>query len=316
MLPKLKKWLPMIVVCAVAAFAVWSVALTLTAADADEPSAKAAAGAQRTVAGDEGEHEPVPQPGWVSGNGIVEPADREVKLGADAQGLISKIDVKEGDPVKAGQTIVELLDDADRSAVAAAEAELAGAQARAKLSDANAARAKRLAASGAATTQEQDQAIYQDEIDQAAVASAQARLGQARAELDRKIVRSPIDGTVLQLIVRAGEYYNPQSSGASLATIGDLSKIRVRIDVDERQVAGLKVGQKGYVTAKAFGDRKFEGHVVEIARRMGRKNVRTDEPTERIDTKIREVVLELDDGHDLVQGLRVIGYLEPEPTRS
>ena len=189
-------------------------------------------------------------------------------------------------------------------------------QARAKLSDANAARAKRLAASGAATTQEQDQAIYQDEIDQAAVASAQARLGEARAELDRKIVRSPIDGTVLQLIVRAGEYYNPQSAGASLATIGDLSKIRVRLDVDERQVAGVKLGQKGYVTAMAFGGRKFEGHVVDIASRMGRKNVRTDEPTERIDTKIREVVLELDDGRDLVQGLRVIGYLEPEPARS
>jgi HlyD family secretion protein len=37
------------------------------------------------------------------------------------------------------------------------------------------------------------------------------------------------------------------------------------------------------------------GKVVEVARRMGRKNVRTDDPTERIDTKILEVVLELDD---------------------
>jgi HlyD family secretion protein len=42
---------------------------------------------------------------------------------------------------------------------------------------------------------------------------------------------------------------------------------------------------------------------------MGRKYVRTDEPTERIDTKILEVVLELDDGHKLVPGQRAFGFL-------
>jgi len=42
---------------------------------------------------------------------------------------------------------------------------------------------------------------------------------------------------------------------------------------------------------------------------MGRKNQRTDDPTERIDTKIREVVLELDDARELVPGLRATGYL-------
>jgi hypothetical protein len=42
---------------------------------------------------------------------------------------------------------------------------------------------------------------------------------------------------------------------------------------------------------------------------MGRKNQRTDDPTERIDTKIREVVLELDEAKELVPGLRAIGYL-------
>jgi hypothetical protein len=43
---------------------------------------------------------------------------------------------------------------------------------------------------------------------------------------------------------------------------------------------------------------------------MGRKNIRTDDPTERIDTKILEVVLELDESKDLVPGMRVVAYIE------
>jgi hypothetical protein len=46
---------------------------------------------------------------------------------------------------------------------------------------------------------------------------------------------------------------------------------------------------------------------------MGRRNVRTDDPTERTDTKILEVVLELEDPADLVPGLRVMSFVERGP---
>jgi hypothetical protein len=91
-------------------------------------------------------------------------------------------------------------------------------------------------------------------------------------------------------------------------TLGDVSKVRVRLDIDERFIGSVFVGQPGYVVVEAY-NKKFPGKVVEIAQRMGRKNQRTDDPTERIDTKIREVVLELEDAKDLVPGLRAIGYL-------
>jgi HlyD family secretion protein len=54
---------------------------------------------------------------------------------------------------------------------------------------------------------------------------------------------------------------------------------------------------------------KFTGKVSEIGRRMGRKNVRTDDPTERLDTKILEVVIDLDEVGRLVPGLRVSAYI-------
>lgn len=142
----------------------------------------------------------------------------------------------------------------------------------------------------------------------AKVAAALARRDQAQATVDRLTVRSPIAGEVLALKYRAGEYVSP-GAGDALVVVGDTTKLRARIDIDEREVARVRVGQLGYVTALGFGGRRFAGKVTEVGRRMGRKNVRTDDPTERIDTKILEVILELETSQELVPGLRVVGLV-------
>jgi HlyD family secretion protein len=68
---------------------------------------------------------------------------------------------------------------------------------------------------------------------------------------------------------------------------------------------------EAYVKAEAYGDRRFTGKVVRIGEALGRKNVRTDEPTERVDTKILETLIELDPGQTLPIGLRVDAFLKP-----
>jgi HlyD family secretion protein len=79
--------------------------------------------------------------------------------------------------------------------------------------------------------------------------------------------------------------------------------------VDEADVARLRDGQAAYVTADAFGQRRFTGRVVRVGQVLGRKNVRTDEPTERVDTKVLETLIELVDGHELPLGLRVQAFI-------
>jgi multidrug efflux pump subunit AcrA (membrane-fusion protein) len=93
-------------------------------------------------------------------------------------------------------------------------------------------------------------------------------------------------------------------------TLGDCQILRVRVEVDESDVAQLRVGQRAYVTARTFGDRKFWGRVVQVGEQLGKKNVETDEPTEHIDKKILETLVQLDEGHELPVGLRVDGYIE------
>jgi HlyD family secretion protein len=139
---------------------------------------------------------------------------------------------------------------------------------------------------------------------------AAARRDQAKAQLERLTIRATSAGEVLQLKVRPDEYYAP--GGDPIAILGDTRRLRVRMDVDEREIARVALGANAFATSTAFPGRRFHGKVVEIGRRMGRKNVRTDDPVERIDTKILEVVFQLDDRQGLVPGLRVVGYIEPQ----
>ena len=136
---------------------------------------------------------------------------------------------------------------------------------------------------------------------------SKARREQSQAQLDRLTVVAPQAGEILQVKGRAGEYYNVQ--GEPLLVLGDTSVLRVRVDIDERDIGRVAIGADAVATTDAFRDRVFKGKVVEMARRMGRKNVRTDDPNERIDTKILEVVFELEETKPLVPGERVTGYL-------
>lgn len=90
--------------------------------------------------------------------------------------------------------------------------------------------------------------------------------------------------------------------------------VHVRVDVDETDVSKVNVGQRVDVTADAYGKQKFWGHVVRVGQQLGPKNVRTDDPTKRVDTKILETLVELDPGSHLPDGLRVDAFIVPDGT--
>ena len=142
---------------------------------------------------------------------------------------------------------------------------------------------------------------------------AQAQLEEAQARYDKTFIRAPIDGAVLRKHHRSGESVSNSSTVPDpILTIGDRKTLRVRVDVDETDVGKVRVGQKAYVTADAFGKQKFWVRVVRVGQQLGPKNVRTDEPAEKIDTKILETLVELDPGAQLPDGLRVDAFIVPE----
>jgi len=156
-----------------------------------------------------------------------------------------------------------------------------------------------------------DQAREEDRsLAEANLQLSRAQLQEAQARYEKTFIRSPINGLVLRKHHRNGESVSNSSTAPDpILTVGDDHVLRVRVEVDETEVSKVHVGQKAYVTADAYGQRKFWGHVVRVGEELGRKNIRTDEPTEHVDTKILETLVELDPGADLPVGLRVDGYI-------
>ncbi|MDR3674718.1 MAG: efflux RND transporter periplasmic adaptor subunit [Acidobacteriota bacterium] len=149
------------------------------------------------------------------------------------------------------------------------------------------------------------------EMARAAVQLAQADLEQSQAKYQKTFIRSPLDGVILRRHHRGGEIVVSSANNPDpVFTLGDCHVLRVRVDVDESDVAQLRVGERAYVTARTFGDRKFWGQVVQVGEQLGKKNVETDEPTEHVDKKILETLVQLDEGHEFPVGLRVDGYIE------
>lgn len=143
---------------------------------------------------------------------------------------------------------------------------------------------------------------------EAEVTAARARLEEARALYEKTFIRAPIGGVVLRKHLKAGESVSEQRD-TPIVTLADLSTLRVRVDVDETDVGKVRVGQRAYVTADAYGQQKFWGRVVRVGRILGKKNIRTDKPTERVDTKILETLIELEGAPALPVGLRVDAYI-------
>jgi ABC exporter DevB family membrane fusion protein len=150
-------------------------------------------------------------------------------------------------------------------------------------------------------------------IARAQIELARAKRDLAQAELEQATVRSPIDGTVLRITRHAGEIISTFTD-PNIMTIGDVSHLRVRAEVDEADIGKLQIGMPAYVTAEAFGDKRFPGHLVRKGKMLGKKNVHTDDPHEHLDTKILEVVIDIDQPGELLPGLRVNAFMTAPKT--
>jgi HlyD family secretion protein len=144
----------------------------------------------------------------------------------------------------------------------------------------------------------------------AAVALAEAQVAEARAQLDKTVIRAPIDGAILRRFRKSGEVVSPQTGTNLIILMADTSRLRVRVDVDETDVAKLAVGQRVSIKADAYGNRRFGGVVTRVGQMLGAKSVRTDEPTEKNDTKVLQTLVDLDSDVKLPIGLRVDVFIQ------
>jgi HlyD family secretion protein len=140
---------------------------------------------------------------------------------------------------------------------------------------------------------------------------ARSELAAAQAAVDKLTIRAPVAGTVLQVNARLGELASPQGT-QPLILLGDVSALRVRAELDERDYGEIKIGQQALVRAAAFRGRDFAGKVAFIAPLVepGRINARGQRNVTDVD--VVEVLVELAEPDLLAVGMKVDVYFRPD----
>ena len=217
----------------------------------------------------------------VKATGEITP-EKRVEISAKVVGEIINLPVVEGQEVRAGQLLLEIERDLYEAArnqarAAARQAEVSVRRQEVQLADAqrNMRRTKELIADGLVSQEALDAAQLaldtaevELEAQQHAVEQYRSALQRAEDDLARTTIRSPMDGTLIQLNAEQGETVVPGTTnlpGSVIMTIADMSVLLAEVEVSEVDVVNVSLGQEAEITVDALGSDPEKGRVVEIA---------------------------------------------------
>ncbi len=145
----------------------------------------------------------------------------------------------------------------------------------------------------------------------AKVALAEGALRRERIMLEKTMLLAPTDGVVLRVLGEPGELVAPNDD-RHMVTLVNRERTRVRAHVEELDAMRVAVGQKAVVTAEGEPDQSYAGVVQSCSPYVVPKSQRHLKPGELFDIRVREVIIELADGADLLVGLPVDVFIEPQ----
>ena len=230
----------------------------------------------------------------VSASGKIQP-QRLVNISADTMGRVTNLAIEEGQRVQKGQFLLQIDPRNLTSAVNQTEASLAAARsqmeqlrvssesARAALKQAqdNLTRQQQLWKQGLTTKEALDTAESQFKMRQAEANAAErqvetqrlrmqqeeASLENARYNLSKVRIESPINGIITRRNIEEGETVvigTMNNAGTVLLTVADMSVIEAEVEVDETDIPTVQLGQKAKITIDAMPGKTFTGKVTEI----------------------------------------------------
>jgi multidrug resistance efflux pump len=134
---------------------------------------------------------------------------------------------------------------------------------------------------------------------QAEVAQVQAQLEQTQVDLDRLKVRALVDGEVLQVNVRPGEFVGAPP-GQALVVLGNLDRLHVRVDVDEHDIPRFRPGQPARAVIRGLPGKPLPLTFVRVEPYVVPKKALTGDNKERVDTRVLQVIYALEPGSQRV----------------
>jgi len=237
----------------------------------------------------------------VSATGKIQP-ETEVKISPEVAGEITELPVLDGMPVKKGDLLMKIRPDSYKAlvegqvaAISAAKSTNLQMKAAAAKTEADLKRSQDLYEkkmisesefTTARTAHDVAKSTYESSLHE--IERAEAGSTQARDQLSKTTIYSPIDGTVTVLNSKQGERVvaTNQFAGTEVMRVADLSKMEARVDVNENDVVTVKVGDKAIISIDAYGERKFHGTVAQIANTGKTTGAATQEEVTNFEVKI------------------------------
>ncbi|MEX2316557.1 MAG: efflux RND transporter periplasmic adaptor subunit [Pirellulales bacterium] len=154
---------------------------------------------------------------------------------------------------------------------------------------------------------------YDKEVAKAAVDRAAAEVAQTKKEIERLEVRALVDGEVLQVNVRPGEFVGAQP-GQALVMLGNVKQLHVRVDIDEYDIPRFIASATARATLKGQPDVSFPLRFVRVEPFVVPKKSLTGDNTERVDTRVLQVIYAIDtEGKRLFVGQQVDVFIDATP---
>lgn len=226
----------------------------------------------------------------VSGTGIIESLSENIKIGTEISGIVEKVYVKTGDFVKTGDPLFKL----DTALI---EADIKLRQAQEDVTKADLLQAKsRLQFF---TNIKEKAAISKEELvtrkndvirAEALVTQAQAQLNQAKTNLKLATVTAPIDGTILKINIRPGEFAQAGTPAQPLIIMGDTSQLVARIDIDEYDVSKLHQNSYAIISPKGNNAIKIKAKFLRMEPLLIPKRNLQGLGPELIDTRVIQLI--------------------------
>jgi RND family efflux transporter MFP subunit len=241
-----------------------------------------------------------PQPpyeSFVAGSGIIEANTENIAIGTQLPGIVSKLYVQIGSEVKAGDPLFTIDDRAQRALVAIKTAAIQVAQAQLKHARYELALGEGLTEKRVLSLEDRETRRHNAEAAETQLALATAECEAAQTDLERLTVRAPIDGEVMQLKVRLGEFAPTGVLAQPLFLLGNLNPMSVRVNIDENDAWRVRSGASavGYLRGNKqihapLRFVRFEPYVVP-------KRSLTGDSAERVDTRVLQVIYNFERGN-------------------
>jgi len=148
------------------------------------------------------------------------------------------------------------------------------------------------------------------EIARAEVNQTQLQVDRVQADLDRTIVRAPIAGEILQCKVRAGEYAQAGQLPQPLILMGATNQLNVRADVDEQDAWRVKTGAQAAASVRGDSSHRYGLRFVRFEPYVIPKKNLTGDSTERVDTRVLQVIFALDKSAGVYAGQQMDVFID------